>query len=169
MAILQHLRKVGAHSNQDTQPRDISSPRPVVAPDSQPPPTTRKRKHSTLSPEQQDSLKVQQTHRTKRHCTSSPTGDTSSPTGDTSSSTEGTSSSTWDQLQRQLWDSLSHVWLASDALRELDRRNALTAAANRRKVSKVEPLVIARDVEHFARHGGPDLSDLRQVWKLPSN
>ena len=58
--------------------------------------------------------------------------------------------------------------LASDALRELDRRNALTAAENRRKVSKVEPQIIARDIEHFARHGGPDLSDLRQVRKLPS-
>lgn len=152
MATLRRLRKAGAHSNQDTRLRDTSSPRPVVAPDSQPPPTTRKRKHSALSPEQQDSLKVQQKCRNKKHRTSSSTGDTSS--------------STWDQRQRQLWDSLSRVWLASDALRELNRRNALTAAENRRKVSKVDPLITARDVEHFARHGGPDLSDLRQVRKL---
>lgn len=179
MATLRHLRKVGAHSNQDTRPRDTSSPRSIVAPDSQPPPASRKRKYSALSPEQQDSPKVQQRHRSEKHRSSSSTRDTSTSTrdtssssGDTSSSTAETSSTVWHEQQRQLWDSLSHVWLASDALRELNRRNRrnrLTAAEIRRKVSKVEPLVTARNVEEFARHGGPDLSDLRQVWKLPLN
>ena len=148
MAIPQQIQKVGAHSNQETRPRGSSSPRPIVAPDSQPPSTGRKRKHRTLSLQQQDLPKLQPTQPTKRR---------------------RTSKSSWDRRQRELWDSLSRLWLAPDALRELDRRNALPVAEKARKVCKIEPQIVARDVEHFARHGGPDLSDLRQVRKLPLN
>lgn len=146
MANLQHIRKVGAHSNQETRPCDSSSPRPTVAPDSQPPPTGRKRKHRTPSPVQRDSQKVQHKHRTKRR---------------------QTSDSSWDRAERLYWDSLSRLWLASDALRELDRRNALLAAENPEKIRKFEHQDLPRDIEQYTRHGGPDLSDIRQVWKFP--
>lgn len=146
MAHPQQIRKVGAHSNQETRPRDSSSQRPTVAPDSQQPPTGRKRKFRTLSPEQ---LGYQQVHHQKQ------------------AKRRRILDSSWDRAERFYWDSLSRLWLAADALRELDRRNALLAEESPQEVRKLEHQILPRDIEHFARHGGPDLSDLRQVWKLP--
>lgn len=87
------------------------------------------------------------------------------------------------------WDNLSQLWLTKRALRELDRRNAQatppplslcpesyrpltrhTLAEQRKK----NPLAASHFLEHctakcskdisrFAKHGGPDLSDLRSV------
>ncbi|CAF9943337.1 MAG: hypothetical protein ALECFALPRED_011076 [Alectoria fallacina] len=141
MAHPQQIRKVGAHSNQETRPRDSSSQRPTVAPDSQQPPTGRKRKFRTLSPEQ---LGYQQVHHQKQ------------------AKRRRILDSSWDRAERFYWDSLSRLWLAADALRELDRRNALLAEESPQEVRKLEHQILPRDIEHFARHGGPDLSDLRQ-------
>jgi hypothetical protein len=87
------------------------------------------------------------------------------------------------------WDTLSKIWLTKHALRELNRRNAkplphsssrqahqpvtrnfLAEVKKRRKSTQsvgdflhnCSPK-ISRDIELFARHGGPDLSDLRGV------
>jgi hypothetical protein len=90
------------------------------------------------------------------------------------------------------WDNLSKIWLTKRALRELDRRNT-RAAPNpphspyrrvRRPVTRnflselkrnrqptqdtadhirCYDLRNLKDVKLFARHGGPDLSDLRNV------
>ena len=139
------LRKVGALSNQETRPCDSSSPRPPVAPDSQPPPpppTGRKRKHRALSSDQQDFHKLQPNHQSKRR---------------------RTLGSSFDRAQRSFWDSLSRLWLAPDALRELDRRNAFLEIRPPQIDRKVEHQVLSRDIEKFARRGGPDLSDIRQV------
>ena len=145
MATHQHIQTVGAHSSQETRPCSSSS-KPTVAPDSQPPPPPppppeRKRKHRQSSPEEH----LQSTYRARRY---------------------RTSDAAWHQAQQSFWDSLSRVWLASDALRELDRRNDLLAKAHPREVCNLENQVLPKDVEQFARHGGPDLSDLRQVRKL---
>ena len=144
MAKSQHFRKVGAHSNQETRPGDSSSSKPTVAPDSQPRPTGRKRKYRTLLSQQRETQKSLHEIRTKRHRTPDPHSD---------------------RIGRLYWDSLSRLWLASDALRELDQRNALLAAEGPQEVCQLEHQIPSRDLEHFARHGGPDLSDIRQVWK----
>lgn len=144
MAVPQHVQRVGAHSNQETWPCDSSSPGPTVAPDSQPPLTGRKRKERTLSPEQLDSQKVQPKYKYRRK-------------------RRRGSDSSWDRAEQRYWDSLSKVWLAPDALKELDRRNALLAAKPPHQVCKSEHQVLPRDIVQFARHGGPDLSDIRQV------
>ena len=148
MAVLQQTRKVGAHSNQDTWSCDTTSSRPTVAPDSQLPPTVRKRKQRTFSPQQRESLSKQQRHSSKRR---------------------RIRESSSDRAKRLFWDSLSRLWLASDALRELDRRNALLAAESPQEICRIESQVYPKTVEEFARHGGPDLSDLRQVWKISSD
>ena len=140
MATLQHIQTVGAHSTQETRPCSSSS-KPTVAPDSQPPTPGRKRRRRSLSPEEHS----HPTYRARR-CRTSNAG--------------------WHQAQQSFWDSLSRVWLAPDALREIDRRNGLLTEAHPR-VFNLEDQVLSKDVEHFARHGGPDLSDLRQVRKLP--
>ena len=152
MANLQHSRKVGAHTDQEARP------------DSQPRRTGRKRKHRTLSPEQQDSQQVPHRNRTKRRRTLDPSRDSDS--GQESDSSRESDSSQ-DSSNRFSWDSLSRVWLAHDALREFDRRNRLLAAKSPQKVDKLEPQIPVRDIERFARRGGPDLSDLRQVCNLP--
>ena len=148
MANPPHIRKVGAQSNQETRPCDSSSLGPTVAPVSQTPPTGRKRKHRTLSPDQQDSQNLQSNHPSKRR---------------------RTLGSAFDRAQRSFWDSLSRLWLAPDALRELNRRNALLAATPPQPDRKPEYQVLPRSIEAFARHGGPDLSDIRQVWKVAFN
>ena len=90
------------------------------------------------------------------------------------------------------WDNLSKIWLTKGALRELDRRNAratpsppyspyrsarrpvtrnLPAKSKKNRqtaqytadyISPCEPRIL-EDIRIFARHGGPDLSDLRNV------
>ena len=98
-----------------------------------------------LQPKQQDTQKVQYKTRTEKRQKSD-----SGP----------------DQLPRNFWDSLSRVWLAPDAIREFNRRNALLFAKPSHQVSEFERQVLPRDIVQFARHGGPDLADLRQVWNL---
>lgn len=95
-----------------------------------------------------------------------------------------------DNFSPEFYDSLSKVFLTRRALRELDRRNGigaptisgssptrhrepLTRGAYRepqRKDSTATRLldpgietIVAREVAKFARHGGPDLSDIRGV------
>ncbi|KAF2189945.1 hypothetical protein K469DRAFT_701228 [Zopfia rhizophila CBS 207.26] len=90
------------------------------------------------------------------------------------------------------WDSLSKIWLTKRALRELDRRNTqatpspprspyrrarwpvtrnfLAESKKNRQTAQYtadylrscEPKIL-KDIRLFARHGGPDLSDLRNV------
>lgn len=141
MANPPQIRKVGAHSNQETRPCDSSSLGPTVAPVSQKPPTGRKRKLRTLSPDQHNSQKNKSKHPSKRR---------------------RTLGSAFDLAQRSFWDSLSRLWLAPDALRELNRRNALLEASPLQPDRKSEYQVLPRNIEAFARHGGPDLSDIRQ-------
>jgi len=88
------------------------------------------------------------------------------------------------------WDNLSKVWLTRRALNELDRRNAQSASNQspvQPKVKKprtrsairefkhraqpalpkpVNPYLDRGNLQQFARHGGPDLSDLKGVCIL---
>jgi hypothetical protein len=88
------------------------------------------------------------------------------------------------------WDNLSKIWLTKRALRELDRRNAraqspyrrvrrpatrnLLAQSKRNRQTAQDTAYYLRccdsrtlkDVKLFARHGGPDLSDLRNVCAI---
>ena len=92
------------------------------------------------------------------------------------------------------WDNLSMVWLTKGALRELDRRNALSQSApslscslhkrshrpfTQHAVAKVDKSYrypqsaseflchctteSLKDIKRLARHGGPDLLELRGV------
>ena len=95
------------------------------------------------------------------------------------------------QLPAAFWDNLSKIWLTKGALRELDRRNTqasrspphslyrparrpvtrnfIAESRNRRTAQctagylrSCEPRIL-KDIRLFSRHGGPDLSDLRNV------
>jgi hypothetical protein len=77
------------------------------------------------------------------------------------------------------WDSLSKIWLTERALKELDRRNAATAdeppcfeRENKKRLTRgrlaewkrtqLTPVpAFGSSIRRFARHGGPDLLDLR--------
>ena len=68
------------------------------------------------------------------------------------------------------WDSLSKLWLTRRALRELDRRNRQTANSVRTRITSRPNLSgelasenRSSEIKRFARHGGPDLQDLRGV------
>jgi hypothetical protein len=89
------------------------------------------------------------------------------------------------------WDNLSKVWLTRRALEELDRRNAQSASNQspvqprvkkprtrsavrefKQKAQPAVPKLVDRYsdqgyLQRFARHGGPDLSDLKGVCILP--
>lgn len=75
-----------------------------------------------------------------------------------------TSQLSFDQLQRKFYDSLSTLWLTRRALREIDRRNDLIPA----RAFKVNAEACAKehlgDIKRFARQGGPNFSDIRQVY-----
>lgn len=65
----------------------------------------------------------------------------------------------------EFYDSLSKVWLTRRALKELDRR---TRQANSPQRPASAPRRVYREstskqIQRFARHGGPDLRDLRGV------
>jgi hypothetical protein len=72
------------------------------------------------------------------------------------------------------WDSLSKLWLTRGALNELNRRNRQTAGLVRTSVTRRpdlsgEPTALKNrsyQLKRFARHGGPDLCDLRGVGKV---
>ena len=70
----------------------------------------------------------------------------------------------------EFYDSLSKIWLTRRALRELDRR---TSQANRSQRPAPAPTTYleyrgetATEIQRFAKHGGPDLSDLRRYPAL---
>ena len=96
------------------------------------------------------------------------------------------------RLPAAFWDNLSKLWLTKRTLRELDRRNtqlapspprssyrrphrpvtrrALAELKKRRQLSQTATDFLChcaprrlKDIKLFARHGGPDLSDLRGV------
>ena len=141
MAIRRHLRKVGAQPNQETQPCDIPSSRPTVAPDSQPLPTGRKRKRKPLSPQQQDSQ----------------------PREHTPSKRQRKSDLNRHLVKRSFGDKPSRLTLGPNTLKRLDRQNASLAKESPQKVCKVGNQDWPETIEELARQGGPDLTDLRQV------
>ena len=94
-----------------------------------------------------------------------------------------------DQPPAAFWDNLSKLWLTKRALRELDRRNVEAAPSpfslRRRSYRPLTRHILVdekkfspqsgshfldhcavqylKDIKRFARHGGPDLSDVRSV------
>ena len=71
----------------------------------------------------------------------------------------------------EVWDSLSKIWLTTDALRELNRRNKqnesnLSSQRLRARLTRLSVEDKFKSTKSFARHGGPDLSDLRGVFLL---
>lgn len=68
-------------------------------------------------------------------------------------------------LPPAFWDNLSQVWLTSNALRELDRRNKQASANVASESQFLRPATRnkVKTIQRFARQGGPDLSDLRGV------
>ena len=95
------------------------------------------------------------------------------------------------QPPAEFWDNLSKIWLSGNALRELDRRTAqsvpspphpsqrihrpltrsvLAKYKGAQQPTQSAPAILSRyiperlrDIKLFARHGGPDLSDLKGV------
>lgn len=63
---------------------------------------------------------------------------------------------------RSFWDNLSRQWLTRRALRELDQRTVWPVAPLPPHWSGKEKIARAQ-LKRFARHGGPDLGDLRGV------
>ena len=162
MANPQHIRKVGAHSIQETRPCDSSSLGPTVAPVSQPPPTGRKRKLRTLSPEHQITKSELSNH--SETLAKKPKHSSRTSSNSTKSSSTDSSSSSWDRAQRSYWDSLSRLWLTPDALRELNRRHSLLqTSAPPDTHTLVTRKQCSTDIVRFARRGGPDLSEIRNV------
>ena len=162
MANSPHIGKVGAHSNQETRPCDSSSLGPAVAPVSQKPPTGRKRKFRTLSSEHH-TLQSEKSNQSETQAKKQKHSSCTSSNSTKSSSTDSTSSS-WDTAQRSYWDSLSRLWLTPDALRELNRRHSLLQTS---APPDTQMLVTRKqcptDISQFARRGGPDLSEIRNV------
>lgn len=91
------------------------------------------------------------------------------------------------EIPPAFWDNLSQIWLTGNALKELDRRNSSLLSSHRpvtrkfvaklREEGDLEPAVdflvksSARRLEKiklFARHGGPNLADLRGYQKSAS-
>lgn len=75
------------------------------------------------------------------------------------------------QKQRQtiasFWDNLSRLWLTRRALEELGRRIPEPVSIERPDHPIIDKATKKKfnlaDLQRFARHGGPDLSDLRGV------
>ncbi|KAK1506521.1 uncharacterized protein CCOS01_16573 [Colletotrichum costaricense] len=69
----------------------------------------------------------------------------------------------------EFWDGLSKIEPTHRALKEFDRRTRIprlrscTAASNRPDEHAASTTTSYQDLSRFARHGGPDLSDLRGV------
>lgn len=62
-----------------------------------------------------------------------------------------------------LWDSLSRIPLTKSALEELNRRNRRIS----QRVRRGEPVFSHIGLLRYARHGGPDLCDLRDFKDMP--
>ena len=60
------------------------------------------------------------------------------------------------------WDSLSRVWLTRCALREFDRRTVKLVVPTQKYPPDLKGYPV-KELERFARHGGPSLRDLRGV------
>lgn len=96
------------------------------------------------------------------------------------------------QLPEAFWDNLSKIWLTKRTLREFDRRNSQVSPSRSRSSHRSLHLPVTRhsfaerknivqpsqsatdflrrctptdlkDIKLFARHGGPDLADVRGV------
>lgn len=84
----------------------------------------------------------------------------------------------------RFWDSLSKIPLTRNALRELNKRSAKVPcglAPRKRRRGRGADLfhqqaaqslgddlaTYSKHIKHFARHGGPDLRDLRGVCECP--
>lgn len=65
----------------------------------------------------------------------------------------------------EFYDSLSKVWLTRRALKELDRRTRRANSPQRPASAprRVHPESTSKQIQRFARHGGPELHDLRGV------
>ncbi|KAL8904075.1 MAG: hypothetical protein Q9207_003502 [Kuettlingeria erythrocarpa] len=82
------------------------------------------------------------------------------------------------QSPASYWDNLSRLWFSRRALEELNRRNHELAAATELatvpppSVPCIDTTRIANynlaDIQRFARHGGPDLSDIKGYPALES-
>ncbi len=76
-----------------------------------------------------------------------------------------------EEAEASYWNSLSELCLTRRALKELDRRNRHTVSLVRTGIIRKpwrsrEPLTLkncSNQIKRFARHGGPDLRDLRGV------
>ncbi|KAF2123689.1 hypothetical protein P153DRAFT_401739 [Dothidotthia symphoricarpi CBS 119687] len=66
--------------------------------------------------------------------------------------------------RRRFWDSLSYIHLTRAAIAELNRRSIEESTA---PVVDELPRSLP-DIQHYARHGGPDLTDLRN-YSLPTD
>ena len=62
----------------------------------------------------------------------------------------------------RFWDDLSRVWLTPCALREFDRRTVRPMVPIPLELSTLKETQII-ELKHFAKHGGPDLTDFRAV------
>lgn len=65
----------------------------------------------------------------------------------------------------EFYDSLTKVWLTRRALKELDRRTSQVSSPQHPVSSPqcVYPESFVNKIQRFAKHGGPDLCDLRGV------
>ena len=63
------------------------------------------------------------------------------------------------------WDNLSRQWLTRRALREFDRRTVWPGTPLTPSRAGKENINLAK-LKRFARHGGPSLSDLRDVSSM---
>jgi len=66
------------------------------------------------------------------------------------------------QTPSRFWDNLSRVWLTPCALREFDRRTVRPVVPIPPELSTLKETQIIK-LKLFARHGGPNLANLRAV------
>ncbi|KAK7422432.1 hypothetical protein QQZ08_009514 [Neonectria magnoliae] len=110
-------------------------------------------------------------HNRKRHCADEPSHQDDSPTNgrkrqrtDESSHQDNhpTKEPSW-QYPPEFWDGLSKIPLIHNAVEELERRTCTRPSFPSPPTELAQDLTLAatRELARFARHGGPDLRDLR--------
>jgi hypothetical protein len=67
------------------------------------------------------------------------------------------------------WDNLSQVPLCRGALREFDRRTVRPIATHKPLVRSALKEDLVKQLKRYARHGGPDLRDIRGVGRVYDN
>lgn len=67
------------------------------------------------------------------------------------------------------WDALSSISLTSRALREFDRRNDIYIPQATKPTKAARTGVTVGDIKRFARHGGPNLSDIHGYPEPPAH